>query len=72
MKRSVARRATTLALAAFAALGGLAQAAEKGMTQPEMNYQAGTSPLANEAMYQSTNPKAPPMPRADFDKSRKN
>ena len=44
MKRSVARRATTLALAAFAALGGLAQAAEKGMTQPEMNYQAGTRP----------------------------
>lgn len=71
MKRSVARRATTLALAAFAALGGLAQAAEKGMTQPEMNYQAGTSPLANEAMYQSTNPKAPPMTQAEFDKARK-
>lgn len=71
MKRSVARRATTLALAAFAALGGLAQAAEKGMTQPEMNYQAGTSPLAHEAMYQSTNPKAPPMTQAEFDKARK-
>ncbi|MFN4266759.1 MAG: cytochrome D1 domain-containing protein [Aquabacterium sp.] len=71
MKTTVARRATTLALAAFAALGGLAHAADKGVTQPEMNYQAGTSPLANEAMYQSTNPKAPPMTQAEFDKARK-
>ncbi|MGE5452677.1 MAG: cytochrome D1 domain-containing protein [Acidobacteriota bacterium] len=70
MKRSVARRATTLALAAFAALGGLAQAAEKGMSQPEVNYQAGTSPLADEPMYQSTNPKAPKMTQAEFDKAR--
>jgi nitrite reductase (NO-forming)/hydroxylamine reductase len=71
MTSFVARRATTLALAAFAALGGLAHASEKGMTQPEMNYQAGTSPLANEAMYQSTNPKAPAMTQAEFDKARK-
>jgi nitrite reductase (NO-forming)/hydroxylamine reductase len=60
MKRSVARHASILALAAFAAVGGLSHAADKGMTQPEMNFQAGTSPLANEPMYQSTNPKAPP------------
>src|SRR5574343_1262081 len=71
MKTTVVRQATTLALAAFAALGGLAHAADKGVTQPEMNYQAGTSPLANEAMYQSTNPKAPPMTQAEFDLARK-
>jgi mono/diheme cytochrome c family protein len=34
------------------------------------NYQAGTSPLAGEPMYQSTNPKAPPMTQAEFDKAR--
>ncbi|HEX5310183.1 MAG TPA: cytochrome D1 domain-containing protein [Aquabacterium sp.] len=36
-----------------------------------MNYQAGTSPLANEPMYQSSNPKAPAMTQAEFDKARK-
>ncbi len=71
MKTTVVRQATTLALAAFAALGGLAHAADKGVTQPEMNYQAGTSPLANEPMYQSSNPKAPAMTQAEFDKARK-
>ena len=75
MKRSAVRRATTLALAAFAALGGVAHAAEAtnkmGVTQPEVNYQAGGSPLANEPMYQSTNPKAPPMTQAEFDLGRK-
>ncbi|MDE2594733.1 MAG: c-type cytochrome [Burkholderiales bacterium] len=51
-------------------MGGLAHAADKGVTQPEMNYQAGTSPLADEPMYQSTNPKAPKMTQAEFDKAR--
>ena len=36
-----------------------------------MNYQAGASPLANEPMVQSTNPKAPPMTVAEFDVARK-
>lgn len=40
-------------------------------TQPEISYQAGTSPLANEPMYQSSNPKAPPMTQAEFDLGRK-
>lgn len=75
MTRSAVRRATTLALAAFAALGGAVHAAEPtnkmGVTQPEVNYQAGGSPLANEPMYQSTNPKAPPMTQAEFDLGRK-
>jgi nitrite reductase (NO-forming)/hydroxylamine reductase len=43
---------------------------KKPVTQPEMNYQAGGSPLAGEPMYQSTNPKAPPMTQAEFDKGR--
>ncbi len=55
---------STLALAAMAQ-------EKKGVSQPEMNYQAGTSPLANEPMVQSTNPKAPPMTQAEFDAARK-
>ncbi len=42
-----------------------------GVTEPEVNYQAGSSPLANEPMYQSSNPKAPPMTQAEFDIGRK-
>ncbi|MDO8699616.1 MAG: cytochrome D1 domain-containing protein [Rhodoferax sp.] len=52
------------------AIAALAQD-KKGVTQPEMNYQAGTSPLASEPMVQSTNPKAPPMTQAEFDAARK-
>ena len=44
---------------------------KKGVTEPELKYQAGASPLANEPMYQSTNPKAPPMTQAEFDLGRK-
>ena len=44
---------------------------KKSVSPAEMNYQAGTSPLAGEAMYQSTNPKAPPMTVAEFDTARK-
>ena len=44
---------------------------KSGVTKPELNYQAGTSPLAGEAMYQATNPKAPPMTQAEFDTARK-
>ncbi|WP_395142467.1 cytochrome D1 domain-containing protein [Schlegelella aquatica] len=43
---------------------------KKNITLPESNYQAGGSPLANEPMYQATNPKAPPMTQAEFDKAR--
>ena len=45
--------------------------ADKHVTQPEAAYQAGASPLAGEPMYQSANPKAPPMTQADFDLGRK-
>lgn len=61
---------STLAAAAMLAAGtGLAQD-KKAVSQPEANYQAGASPLAGEPMYQSTNPKAPPMTQAEFDKAR--
>jgi nitrite reductase (NO-forming)/hydroxylamine reductase len=58
-------------LAALLAGAGLAaQAAEKGVTESELKYQAGSSPLADQPMYQSTNPKAPAMTQAEFDKAR--
>ena len=64
-------RMARLAAAMMAALAFGAQAEDKkSITQPEMAYQAGTSPLLNEPMYQSTNPKAPPMTQAEFDKAR--
>ena len=44
---------------------------KKGVTEPELKYQAGASPLANEPMVQSTNPKAPPMTQTEFDLGRK-
>jgi len=44
---------------------------KKGVTEPELKYQAGSSPLGAETMYQSTNPKAPPMTQAEFDLGRK-
>jgi len=65
-------RLAAAALLAAVAFGAHAQAQDKKpVTQPELNYQAGTSPLAGEAMYQSTNPKAPPMTQAEFDTARK-
>ena len=36
-----------------------------------LSNQAGASPLVNEPMYQSANPKAPPMTQAEFDLGRK-
>jgi nitrite reductase (NO-forming)/hydroxylamine reductase len=40
------------------------------VTEPEIRYQAGGSPLAAEDMHQDVNPKAPPMSKAEFDRSR--
>jgi nitrite reductase (NO-forming) / hydroxylamine reductase len=49
-----------------------AHAQEKKPVSPaEMNYQAGTSPLGDVAMYQSANPKAPKMTQAEFELGRK-
>ncbi|MFO1273877.1 MAG: cytochrome D1 domain-containing protein [Rubrivivax sp.] len=61
------QRLAVLVMAAFALSAG---AADEKVSQPEMNYQAGGSPLANEPMYQSSNPKAPQMTQAEFDRAR--
>jgi len=67
---------TTRKLARLAALAlstlALAAAAQhkEGALAPEVNYQAGTSPLADVPMYQSSNPKAPKMTQAEFDRAR--
>ena len=64
-------RMARLAAALLAALALGAQAEDKKAFSPDMKYQeGGTSPLLNEPMYQSTNPKAPPMTQAEFDKAR--
>ena len=44
---------------------------KKDVSPAEMNYEAAGSPLANEPMYQSTNPKSPKMTQAEFDIGRK-
>jgi nitrite reductase (NO-forming)/hydroxylamine reductase len=76
MKRS-ARYAWTprLAIAAlpFVVATAWAQPTQPGrapVTEPEIRYQAGGSPLATEEMHQNINPKAPPMTKAEFDKAR--
>ena len=58
-------------LAATFAVAALAQQHKGAVTQPEVNYQAGSSPLAGAPMVQSTNPKAPPISVADFEAARK-
>jgi nitrite reductase (NO-forming)/hydroxylamine reductase len=69
--KKTTRFAPMLALL-FAAWPLLAPAQDKKpVTEPELKYQAGASPLAGEAMYQSSNPKAPPMTQAEFDAARK-
>ncbi len=67
LKRFIPMAAT---LAVAVSFGAHAQE-KKGVTESELKYQAGASPLAGEAMYQSTNPKAPPMTKAEFDSARK-
>jgi nitrite reductase (NO-forming) / hydroxylamine reductase len=67
------RAASTLGILAFAVTSALAQPTQPGrapVTEPEIRYQAGGSPLASEDMYQDINPKAPPMSKAEFDKAR--
>ena len=65
----------TVALAALPLAVGIALAAEqpeakKGVTEAEVKYQAGGSPLAGEPMHQNVDPKAPPMTEAEFVKAR--
>jgi nitrite reductase (NO-forming) / hydroxylamine reductase len=71
MKRKQIIQITTMALAAMLAAGTIQAQDKKNLSQPEANYQAGSSPIGNEPMYQSMNPKAPPMTQAEFDLGRK-
>ncbi len=60
-----------LIAAALTALASPAIAQDKKpITEAETRYQAGSSPLAGEEMYQGINPKAPQMTKAEFDKAR--
>ncbi|WP_313071444.1 cytochrome D1 domain-containing protein [Melaminivora sp.] len=68
MKTRTLARATALALSTLA-LAAMAQH-EKDVSKTELNYQAGSSPLADVPMYQSSNPKAPKMTQAEFDRAR--
>ena len=73
MKRLYPASPLTLTAALLIAVSSFSATAQdkKGVTEPELKYQAGGSPLAGEPMYQSTNPKAPPMTQAEFDSARK-
>ena len=65
--------AALAALMPFAVTMAFAQPTQPGrapVTDPEIRYQAGGSPLASEDMHQDVNPKAPPMSKAEFDKAR--
>ena len=65
------RKLARLAALALSTLALAATAQHKdGATDPEVKYQAGSSPLADVPMYQSTNPKAPKMTQAEFDRAR--
>jgi len=70
MNKKALSIATLATLATFA--GGPLWAADNkmGVTDAEVKYQAGGSPLADVEMYQDINPKAPPMSKAEFDKAR--
>jgi len=64
LARIAALAMTTMALTAWA------QHKAEDVSPAEMNYQAGTSPMSDVPMYQSSNPKAPKMTQAEFDKAR--
>ncbi len=66
--------AAGLAALQFAVGLAFAQPTQPGrapVSEPEIRYQAGGSPLATEEMHQNIDPKAPPMTKAEFDKGRK-
>ena len=59
-----------VAAACAAAQAQQPQTEHKEVPPAEIRYQAGGSPLAQEAMHQDINPKAPPMTQAEFDRAR--
>ncbi|WP_245598237.1 nitrite reductase [Ottowia thiooxydans] len=68
----VAILATTLLLGTQAmAQDKAAATGHKGdVTSAEQKYQGAPSPLATEPMHQTSNPKAPPLTQAEFDRAR--
>jgi nitrite reductase (NO-forming)/hydroxylamine reductase len=44
--------------------------AKPGVTDTEMKYQAGDSPLGKVEMHQNINPKAPAMTKAEFEQAK--
>lgn len=46
------------------------KAPEKGVSDAEIKYQAGGSPLADQEMHQNINEKAPKMTKAEFDRGK--
>jgi len=46
------------------------QPEKPGVSEEEMKYQAGASPLAGMEMHQDVNPQAPPMTKQEFDRAR--
>ena len=69
MSNNVIPAITALVLAVLSLVASAQD--KKSVTPAEMNYQAGGSPLADQPMYQSANPKAPPMTLAEFELGRK-
>jgi nitrite reductase (NO-forming)/hydroxylamine reductase len=66
-------RIVVLAMASLCAAGAAAQPTQPGrapVTEPEIRYQAGGSPLEGVDMHQDINPKAPQMSKAEFDRAR--
>jgi nitrite reductase (NO-forming)/hydroxylamine reductase len=60
-----------LPLVVSSALAQDKKPAEKpGVTESEMKYQAGGSPMSGMEMHQDVNPKAPQMTKAEFDQAR--
>ncbi len=59
-----------LPLAVATAYAQPTQPGRAPVTDPEIRYQAGGSPLAQEDMHQNIDPKAPPMTKAEFVKGR--
>lgn len=62
--------AATVATAQTPAPAASAGGHQGDVTPAEQKYQGAPSPLANEPMHQTSNPKAPPMTQAEFDRAR--
>ncbi len=69
-KLPVAGAALLAALPLAAATAYAQDRVKPGVTDIEMKYQAGDSPMGQVEMHQNINPKAPPMTKAEFEKGK--